>query len=166
MSFTFRLGQQLGRIQTPPIHQDDFIDLPGYNTDSDNDVSDYLPDPDWNYYMPQADVESILAEDAHETRFREPQIPLPPETKRLSVTFPIRNLKKLAMPMIAACNTVCPHPGPKFNKLPSSDRSDFLSLIISAPILPPLEYFAQFTVDNIIEAKQSCLGKCTVKIKV
>ena len=130
---------------------DSIIDLPGYNTDSDNDVSDFIPDPHWNYSanMPQDEVDGILDEDAEMTRFLEPQIPLPPETKRLSVTLLSCRLKKLAIPMIAACNNICPHPGSQFDQLPLSDRSAFISMIISAPFLPPLEYFAQFTLIDL-----------------
>jgi hypothetical protein len=51
--------------------------------------------------------------------------------------------------MIAACNNICLHPGPQFDQLPLSDRSAFLSMIISAPLLPPLEYFAQFTLIDL-----------------
>jgi hypothetical protein len=77
---------------------DSIIDLPGYNTDSDNDVSDFIPEPRWNYSanMPQDEVESILDEDAEMTRYLKPQIPLPPETKRLSVTLQSRRLKKVS----------------------------------------------------------------------
>ena len=83
MSFHFRSGHQLIRIRTPPLHIDS---LPGYNTDSDNDVNDdFIPDPYWNYTanMPQDDVDGILDDDAEITRNLEPQIPLPPETKLL-----------------------------------------------------------------------------------
>jgi hypothetical protein len=37
MSFIYRPGQQLIRIRDPPAHLDS---LPGYNSDSDNDVND------------------------------------------------------------------------------------------------------------------------------
>ena len=43
MSFLYRPGQQLIRIRDPPAHLDS---LPGYNTDSDNEVrdEDCIPD--------------------------------------------------------------------------------------------------------------------------
>jgi len=142
MSFLFCSGQQWIRIRNPPAHTDS---LPGYNTDSDNEVrdDDCIPDPRWNSAanMPQDVVDVILYEDAEMTRDQ--------ETKRISVNLQSLRLKKLAIPLIAAFNELCPHPGPQFHLIPFSDRSDFLSLIISASILPPLEYFAQFTLSDL-----------------
>ena len=96
MSFLYHPGQQLIRICNPPAHLDS---LPGYNTDSDNEVrdEDCIPDPSWNHTanMPQEDVDAILYEDAILTRDQEPEIPLPPETKRISIVFRSLRLKKL-----------------------------------------------------------------------
>ena len=88
MSFHYRPGQQLIRIRNPPVHMES---LPGYNTDSDNEVhdDDCIPDSRWNFtaHMPQEVVDAILNEDAETTRDQEPEIPLPPETKRISIVF-------------------------------------------------------------------------------
>ena len=69
MSFLYRPGQQLIRIRNPPAHIES---LPGYNTDSDNEVhdDDCIPDSNRNYTanMPQDDVDAILYEDAEMTR--------------------------------------------------------------------------------------------------
>ena len=86
MSFLFRPGQQLVPIGNPPSHMDS---LPGYNTDSDNEVHDDYCITDsfrWNSSanMLQEVVDAILYEDAETTRNIEPEIYLPPETKRLS----------------------------------------------------------------------------------
>ena len=150
MSYLFRPGQQLIPVGNPPAHMDS---LPGYNTDSDNEVrdDDCITDPRWNSAanMPQDVVDDILYQDAETTRDIEPEIPLPPETKRISIDLQSLRLEKLAIPLIATCNKLCPHPGPQFNLLPLSDRSAFISMIISASILPPLEYLAQFTLIDL-----------------
>jgi hypothetical protein len=96
--------------------------------------------------MPQDMVDAILDEDAEVTRNLEPANSLPPETKRLSFNITSIRLRNLAIPLIASMENICPHPGPQFHLLSLSDRSDFLSMIISAPLLPTLEYFAQFTL--------------------
>ena len=99
--------------------------------------------------MPQDDVDTILYEDAILTRDQDPEIPLPPETKRISIVIQSLRLQKLALPLIAACNKLCPHPGPQFNLLPVTDRTAFISMIISASVLPPLEYLTQFTLIDL-----------------
>ena len=95
MSFLFRPGQQLIQVGHPSDHMDS---LPGYNTDSDNEVRDdeSIPDPRWNYTanMPQDLVDGILNEAAEMDRDLEPDIHLPPEIKRLSVNFQSLRLKK------------------------------------------------------------------------
>ena len=62
---------------------------PGVNTDSDNETQDddCIPDSRWNSKanIPQDVVEDILYQDAEMTRDIEPDIPLPPETKGLSI---------------------------------------------------------------------------------
>jgi hypothetical protein len=149
MSFLFRPGQKLIRNNTP--HVSTWADRrdsppPGCNSDSDNDVRDdfcYTDSPHWNSAanMPQDMVDAILDEDTEIPRFD-----LPPELQGLSFQITSIRLQKLAIPLIASFNNICPHPGSQFHLLSLANRSDFLSMIISAPILPPMEYFAQFNV--------------------
>ena len=135
MSFLFRPGQQLIRIRTPPVSRRD-SPPPGCNSDSDNGVYDdfcYTDSPHWNSAanMPQDMVDAILDEDTEIPRFD-----LPPEIQGLSFQITSIRLRNLAIPLIASLNNICPHPGPQFHLLSLSDRSDFLSMIISAPLLP------------------------------
>ena len=150
MSFLFRPGQQLISVGAPPSHMESF---PGFNTDSDNEVQDddFLPDPRWNYEanMPQEVYEDILYQDAETTRDKEPDIPLPPKTKQLSIDLQSFRFEKLAIPLMATFNKLLHHPGPQFHLLPLQDRLAFISLIISSSILPPLEYFAQLTLIDL-----------------
>ena len=88
MSFMFRPGLQLISVDETSSHLER---LPGYNTDSDNDGpdKDFISNPHWNYEanMPHEVYEDILYQDAEMTRDQEPSIPLPPETKRISIDF-------------------------------------------------------------------------------
>ena len=101
MSFIFRLGQQLISVDESSSYLER---LPGYNTDYDNDGpdDDFIPNPHWNYEanMPQEVYEDILYQDAEMTRDQEPAIPLPVETKRISIDFQSLQLKKLAIPPV------------------------------------------------------------------
>ena len=78
--------------------------------------------------MLQDVVEGFLYEDAEMNRDLEPMIPLPLETKRISVNLQSNRLEKLAIPMIAA-NKLYPHLGPQFNHLPLLNRSAFFFMV-------------------------------------
>jgi len=81
--------------------------------------------------------------------------------KAARVQFPSTLLQKenLTLPrhaitllhLLAEFNRIFPHPG-TISRLSPPSRTEFISNLTSLPILPPLEYFAQYSTDDL-----SCL---------
>jgi hypothetical protein len=77
--------------------------------------------------------------------------------KAARINFPPTSLRKetLTLPnhaitlhLLAEVNRLLPHPDPIF-RLPPPSWAEFIYNLTTLPILPPLEYFAQYSTDDL-----------------
>jgi len=152
MSFIFRPGQPLILDDDPSNFQSEIENYNVYGDVSDNNPpdDDFVPNPRLNYEknMPKDIYEDLMDQNALIICDQDPGIPLPSETKRISIDLQSVPSQKLAMPLIAAFNKVYPHPRNQFNFLPLPVQLAFVSMITLASILPTLEYFAQISLSD------------------
>jgi len=144
MSFLFRPGKRL-------VSDDKFssrlasVDFQAYaDSDNDSDVdifSDEVPNPTWNYEqnMPNAVYDDIAEMNAQNLCDQAAEICLLNEATRIFIDLQSFPLQKIAVPLIAAFDKVCPHPGNKFRFILPSERFAFVSMVTPASIFPPLE---------------------------
>ena len=131
-----------------------FVDDQSYNHDdsgNDLDADAALSDPNWNYAqnMPQsvyADIEELYIQNIQD---QAAELRLPNAATRIYMDLQDFPLQKLAVPLITAFHKVCPHPGNQFIFVTPPERLAFVSMITSALILPPLEYFFQFSLSDL-----------------
>jgi hypothetical protein len=92
------------------------------------------------------------------------ELRLPKEAIRTFMDLQQFPLQKLAVPLIAAFNKVCPHPGNHFKLITPPDRLAFVSMITSASILPTLEYFVQFSISDLISIYCTLIDTFTAEL--
>jgi hypothetical protein len=155
-SFIFRPGNCL-------YHDDDISSRPSntfrYPDERDLDTKS----------VPRSDIPHHLVVDLEELaklniRDQSAQLHLPTEASIVSIDLQQFALQKVALPLIAEFNKVCPHPGNHFNFVTQPERLQFVSMITTAPILPTLEYFVQFSVSDLMSIYCTLIDEFTAEL--
>jgi len=155
--FFFRPGKRLvsdDEVSSRPV----FVDDQSYNHD-DSDI-----DLDTDADLPAHIVVDLEELNKQNIRDQEVELRLPPVAKRLSMDLQQIPLQKLAVPLIAAFNKVCPHTGNQFKFVTPQERLAFASMITSASILPTLEYFLQFSISDLTSIYRTLIDTFTEEL--